>query len=118
MNNLWKIFVVSASLGVALFLGSQSFAATPAPLAEPKCGGGYGRMVEMLSERFEETSQGNVTVEIPGIGPGEAELFASEEGGTYTLIVKTDPDAGCMIGYGTDWKPGDEVGLFRMDSGA
>jgi hypothetical protein len=118
MNNLWKIFVVLASLGVALFLGSQAFAATSRAVPGGAiCEADYTTITDQLeTPEIAEELVDNIEVVSPDGRAFQALVYANATTGTYSIIaINPDSKAGCFVGMGRDWKPGDVVGLHGSD---
>lgn len=91
------LFKHMASAGIA----AAMMAIMPSGVSgQPSCAP-YAEQARQLAERFGETVVG-VGVLPDGV---VIELFATPDGGTWTLLLRPDADRACLAAAGTDWVP-------------
>lgn len=87
---------------IALTLGALGLGTIPTKaVAQPMNCGPRDQVVRQLEGEFGETS---VAMGIAQNGAGIFEIFASEGGASFTLIISLPNGQSCLVGTGTDWQ--------------
>ncbi len=99
--------------GLFLLAGGLVAALTPAAAQQPRMCDARDQVVEHLAERYGETLQSM------GLhsGNGLLEVYASEETGTWTILVTSPGGTSCVVAAGEMWerdaatlrKPGEDT---------
>ena len=79
-------------------------AATPTAAAQSACLP-HGKLVDMLDGRYSEQ---RVAVGLESNGR-LFEIFATDDGSTWTMVVTTPNGASCVIAAGLDWQEPDKA---------